>query len=192
MLRTVAKVKVLLHLIVASDLCAWSGSTSAVTFQTRTDQGIQNTQYESSTLAGDVSLTHGSRWPRRSLTEHVDYSPDPNPIDHPIHSCGIGSDEVACAFAVGWFHTCAVVEGSVHCWGMGTYGQLGYESSSDVGDSNASMFPPPVQVGEEVVGVAAGVYHTCAILQVAGYVAGETTGTGSSALGAPQTLEIFQ
>eukprot|EP00959_Pyramimonas_sp_CCMP1952_P058545 1222533-Pyramimonas_sp.AAC.1 len=47
---------------------------------------------------------------------------------------------------------------------MGANGQLGYESSSDVGRTTASMPAPPVQVGEEVVGVAAGVYHTCAVL----------------------------
>jgi alpha-tubulin suppressor-like RCC1 family protein len=35
------------------------------------------------------------------------------------------------AIATGASHTCALVNGSAYCWGLGYYGQLGYGSASD-------------------------------------------------------------
>ena len=63
--------------------------------------------------------------------------------------------------SAGLFHTCAIsVGGELFCWGSNAYGQLG------TGDESSSTAPRAV-VGDigsaEVVDVAAGDYHTCAV-----------------------------
>ncbi len=67
--------------------------------------------------------------------------------------------------AVGGGHACALLtEGNVRCWGGGTSGQLGYGNENDI---RRDQLPPPrgdVDVGGKVVQLAAGVDHTCALL----------------------------
>jgi alpha-tubulin suppressor-like RCC1 family protein len=68
---------------------------------------------------------------------------------------------------VGAFHSCAVLsDGSVRCWGLGVNGQLGYGNRSNVGDVDtpASVGPVHFGPGRTVKAIAAGDYHTCAIL----------------------------
>ena len=66
----------------------------------------------------------------------------------------------------GGLHSCAVVaSGSVRCWGYGGNGQLGYGDLSNVGDDETPASVGPVDLGGHAVQqVAAGDYHTCAIL----------------------------
>lgn len=64
-------------------------------------------------------------------------------------------------------HTCALFEnGGVRCWGQGNYGALGHGSTSHWGDS-ANKTPATaadIATGGQVVDIAAGAQHTCALL----------------------------
>ena len=72
------------------------------------------------------------------------------------------------ALAVGGEHTCAVVSGSVWCWGSNKWGQLG--------DGTQNDSEKPVQaVGlSEVTAIAAGLDHTCAVARGLAYCWGMT------------------
>ncbi|UQA62025.1 RCC1 domain-containing protein [Polyangium aurulentum] len=72
-------------------------------------------------------------------------------------------DDVAVKdIALGENHTCALLQtGKVRCWGRGTWGQLGYNSSLDVNDPSTKA---DVNVGGDVVQISAGANHTCALL----------------------------
>jgi len=63
------------------------------------------------------------------------------------------------AIALGGEHTCALVDGSVSCWGMnGVDGRLGNNSTMD------SYSPvQPIGLGANVQAISAGGMHTCAI-----------------------------
>jgi alpha-tubulin suppressor-like RCC1 family protein len=74
---------------------------------------------------------------------------------------------VAGRLAAGGYHSCVVVGGgSLRCWGLGSSGQLGYGTTSNVGDDEtpASVGPVSFGPGVTVKAIAAGQYHTCAIL----------------------------
>lgn len=56
-------------------------------------------------------------------------------------------------------HTCArLVDGSVKCWGLNSYGELGD------GTFNHRRTPVPVNLGATAISVTAGAVHTCAAL----------------------------
>lgn len=84
--------------------------------------------------------------------------------------------------AIGYEHTCVrLLNGSVKCWGhtegfAGSYGQLGYDDPHNRGDGldpagqaspywvSAGMPAVNLGTGRTAVAIAAGDYHTCAIL----------------------------
>lgn len=91
--------------------------------------------------------------------------------------------------AAGMNHTCARhANGTVSCWGGNEFGQLGDGTS---GKDAGKLVPTPVPGLKQVVGIAAGLNHSCARHsngtvscwgydysgQLGGGVAGETTGT---------------
>ncbi len=67
-------------------------------------------------------------------------------------------------------HTCVITGGDkVRCWGDNAYGQLGYGDALDVG-ATTTLLPyhagdVPLPAGDPAVQLAAGNYHTCALLQ---------------------------
>jgi alpha-tubulin suppressor-like RCC1 family protein len=63
-------------------------------------------------------------------------------------------------------HTCALlVGGNVRCWGNNQNGELGYGfNNNNIGDNETPSSAGDVNVGGQVVQVAAGAYHTCALL----------------------------
>ncbi|HEX6275182.1 MAG TPA: hypothetical protein VFZ53_19215 [Polyangiaceae bacterium] len=64
----------------------------------------------------------------------------------------------------GHSHSCALLEnGAVRCWGYG--GLLGYEHGSHVGDDETPAQAGDVNVGGPVRSLAAGRFHTCALLE---------------------------
>ena len=78
----------------------------------------------------------------------------------PVEVSSLGSGGVQ-GVAAGDEHTCAVVNGGVWCWGDDTFGQLG----NGISPGNAP--PGAVQglgAGSGVQAVAAGQYHTCALV----------------------------
>jgi alpha-tubulin suppressor-like RCC1 family protein len=78
----------------------------------------------------------------------------------------------AVAITAGAFHTCALLTtGGVRCWGSGFFGQLGHDSSSNVGDGGGDPSIKDVgnvPVGGTPVAVTAGNNHTCALLTTGG------------------------
>ncbi len=82
---------------------------------------------------------------------------------------GVGriATEIAASGASPGAHTCAILDnGSVRCWGDGGSGQLGYGNTGDVGDNESPGSVAPVNLGpgRTAVAIAAGGFHTCAIL----------------------------
>ncbi|WAS97096.1 hypothetical protein [Nannocystis punicea] len=73
---------------------------------------------------------------------------------------GDGDDFAAAAgptLALGVSHTCALERGEVYCWGYGGHGQLG------LGDRRDRSVPTQVPGLADVVALAAGTWHTCAL-----------------------------
>lgn len=67
--------------------------------------------------------------------------------------------------AVGWLHSCAVLEsGAVQCWGRGNDGRLGYGNSNYVGYNNSPADAGTVALDGPARQVVAGFAHTCALL----------------------------
>jgi alpha-tubulin suppressor-like RCC1 family protein len=63
-------------------------------------------------------------------------------------------------------HTCALLTtGAVRCWGSGEYGRLGYGNTEEIGDNEPPARAGDIDVGGEVLQIAAGGSHTCALLQ---------------------------
>ncbi|MCC6524311.1 MAG: hypothetical protein IT373_16755 [Polyangiaceae bacterium] len=97
--------------------------------------------------------------------------------------------------AAGENHVCALLAGgAVRCWGLGLYGQLGYDGTVNVGDAAGQMPPADVNTGGGVSALAAGGTHNCAVLVNTGVVRcwgdndagglgyGHTTSIGTGAL----------
>ena len=64
--------------------------------------------------------------------------------------------------AAGEDHTCAIQsDGSVRCWGEGSYGRLGHGGS---GDKNTPTATASLGAGRTAIDITAGSTHTCAVL----------------------------
>lgn len=73
--------------------------------------------------------------------------------------------------ALGTAHSCGLLSpiGAMSCWGVGVAGALGYGNPDNVGDNETVNSAGVVPVGGEVLQIAAGAGHTCAVLK-SGYV----------------------
>ncbi len=66
-------------------------------------------------------------------------------------------------------HTCVVLDGgAVRCWGLGIFGQLGYDNDDNVGDGSGANVnaagPVDLGAGRTATAAAVGGVHTCALL----------------------------
>ena len=79
-------------------------------------------------------------------------------VPTPVYSVD-GNGFSASTVSAGYYHTCALIsDGTVKCWGYGSYGQLGN------GGSSSSAVPVPVSGLSNAIDVSAGDYHTCALI----------------------------
>jgi alpha-tubulin suppressor-like RCC1 family protein len=63
-----------------------------------------------------------------------------NQMGDNLPSVNLGSNGYAVSLSLGNFHSCALLNTSlVKCWGYGAYGQLGIDSSTDLGSASGSM-----------------------------------------------------
>ena len=79
----------------------------------------------------------------------------------------LGANRTAKAIAAGRQHSCAILDdGSVRCWGGGSFGQLGYAGQASVGDDEpaGSFGPVDLGPGRSAAALAAGALHNCALL----------------------------
>lgn len=79
----------------------------------------------------------------------------------------LGPGRTARAITAGASHTCAILDdGSVRCWGNGAAGRLGYGNTASVGDDEPPSAAGPVNLGpgRTARAIAAGEFHTCAVL----------------------------
>lgn len=66
----------------------------------------------------------------------------------------------------GAYHTCALLDtGAVRCWGENDQGQLGYGHTARIGDDELVASVAPLALRGSVKRLAAGDYHTCALLE---------------------------
>lgn len=75
----------------------------------------------------------------------------------------------ASAISLGYSHSCALMAtGDVKCWGDGGSGQLGKDSTNDIGDGYPHLMSyldgNPISLGGTATAISAGFYHTCALM----------------------------
>jgi hypothetical protein len=91
------------------------------------------------------------------------------PSQAPVAVSQLPSGSGVLAVVAGEAHTCAIVRGGVECWGYNNAGQLGNSTMGDLGNHSSADSHVPVGVtglpsGSGVQAIAAGRYHTCALL----------------------------
>jgi len=80
----------------------------------------------------------------------------------PTQTSSLGTGRTAVAITAGSDHTCAILDdGSVSCWGMNNYGQLGDGTDTD---RNTPTQTSSLGTDRTAVAITAGYLHTCAIL----------------------------
>jgi alpha-tubulin suppressor-like RCC1 family protein len=82
----------------------------------------------------------------------------PTPVPVPV--AGLASGSGVTAISAGLYHTCAVVNGGVQCWGESINDNLGNNSTQ----SNVPVVVSGLASGSGVTALAAGWYHTCAVV----------------------------
>jgi alpha-tubulin suppressor-like RCC1 family protein len=88
-----------------------------------------------------------------------------NASNVPVAVQGLGSPSSGVqALTGGDTHTCALVNGGVQCWGDDSFGQLGNGSVSDAGVDTPVGVLGLTTPGSGVQAIAAGDYHTCALV----------------------------
>ena len=78
------------------------------------------------------------------------------------NACTMGA--VALASGESAYQTCAVRGGGVRCWGRNSWGQLGNESSANLGDEPGELPSVDIKAGGVVSKIVAGEVHACALL----------------------------
>jgi alpha-tubulin suppressor-like RCC1 family protein len=97
----------------------------------------------------------------------LDRGDDPGEVAA-LPAIDLGTGRTALTMAAGQSHSCAILDNlTVKCWGENGSGQLGQGDTDDRGDAGGEMGNnlPAVDlgVGNEILGIAAGQTHTCAL-----------------------------
>ncbi|HHZ98457.1 MAG TPA: hypothetical protein EYN68_02630, partial [Candidatus Marinimicrobia bacterium] len=110
----------------------------------------------------------------------------------PTVNLGTGHTATAIASNVRTDHTCAILDNaSVKCWGINDYGQLGIDNTTNMGDNTGEMDVLPsidLGTGRTATAIAAGGYHSCAILDNASVKCWGRNNTGQ--LGIDNTTDM--
>jgi alpha-tubulin suppressor-like RCC1 family protein len=99
----------------------------------------------------------------RSFGDATDIGDDETPGEAEV----VGVDLPVVAITAGRAHTCAILQGGkVGCWGLGTFGRLGYGNTDTIGNDEDPQDAGYVDlgVGRSARAITAGSQHTCAIL----------------------------
>jgi hypothetical protein len=111
-----------------------------------------------------------------------------NEMGDALPAVNLGTGRTAVAVTAGHQHTCALLDdASVKCWGYNLYGQLGLGDSHSRGGRSEEMGDTLQAVnlgsGRTAVSIAAGAYHTCAVLDDASVKCWGYNETGQLGLG---------
>jgi cysteine-rich repeat protein len=91
--------------------------------------------------------------------------------------------------AVGRTHMCALAgDDTVHCWGGGESGQLGYGSTTNLGDQPGELPTAKVPVGGAVAQLGLGFDHTCAVMSAGGVRCWGRGGSGQLGTGGTHNI----
>ncbi len=104
-------------------------------------------------------------WGRNTYGElgygHTDNIGDTETLDA-LETVDVGLE--ALQITAGENFTCAILKGQVvRCWGVNTVGQLGYNRTDSIGDTELPSSAGPVEMGGTAASIAAGVRHVCAV-----------------------------
>jgi len=95
-------------------------------------------------------------------------SPNVNYHMAALPSIDLGTGRTATAIAVVSSHNCALLDNAtVKCWGYNGFGQLGIDNTTRMGDGSGEMAVLPsidLGTGRTATAIAAGFYHSCALL----------------------------
>jgi alpha-tubulin suppressor-like RCC1 family protein len=96
---------------------------------------------------------------KKGVSNQFNSTPEDNAID-------LGDGITVTAIAAGNFHTCAILDNSIKCWGFNASGQLGQEDTSLIWSSSDLDNLLSVDLGAERTAraIAAGDNHTCVVL----------------------------
>lgn len=85
--------------------------------------------------------------------------------EYPSEAGILAFDAPAVDICSGFGHSCVLLEtGKIHCWGANSRAQLGSGDLENIGDDESVVDGPPVDVGGDVLHIACGGFHTCALL----------------------------
>jgi alpha-tubulin suppressor-like RCC1 family protein len=103
------------------------------------------------------------------LSDTLDRGDDGGEMGGNLPTVNLGPGRTAVALALGSSYTCAILDnGNVKCWGYNFHGQLGQSDQANRGDEPNEMGNnlPSVNFGpgRTATGIAAGLSHTCALL----------------------------
>ncbi|MCZ6627014.1 MAG: hypothetical protein O7E56_02170 [SAR324 cluster bacterium] len=87
------------------------------------------------------------------------------PVQSPPKEALVPLGGMAVQISAGEDHACALLSGGkLRCWGDSTFGQLGYGNTARLGDDETPASAGDVAVGGPVAQIAAGRFHTCALM----------------------------
>src|SRR5690606_38547542 len=82
----------------------------------------------------------------------------------PANASFAGLGAPAVDIEAGGYHVCALfADGSIMCWGVNSWGQLGYGNTTIIGDNELPSAAGIVDVGDKVVALAPGYFFTCVL-----------------------------
>ena len=119
-----------------------------------------------------VRLSSGEArcWGRRTfgtLGQDVgfdDYGNDPDELPSALSAIEFGASVVS--IHAGSMHMCAVLDGgALRCWGRGSQGELGDPNALDFGPSMTPLDVADVALPADVLRVALGGFHSCALVE---------------------------
>ena len=128
---------------------------------------VSSNSYKTFTIDPSDNLSYSTTYKIRVTTGVKDSAGNTLSSQYETSS-GFKTASSATAIATGAEHSCALLDNaSVKCWGLNDYGQLGIDNTTTMGDGPGEMAVLPsidLGTGRTATAIAAGYYHTCALL----------------------------
>ncbi len=120
-------------------------------------------------VRGVVKCWGRNEWGQLGVGNAQDVGDNANEMGPNLVAVNLGTDRYAKSITTGRAHACAILDNDLlKCWGYNIFGQLGLGHTNDVGsqadDMGDSLPYVNLGTGRTVKQVAAGPFHTCAIL----------------------------